>query len=71
MSELKYYLVNLVVKNKIPLERWIIRDLVTLEKFLENINIEKLRAILLLEVDFNASCKIIYNNRLVPKLEAD
>ena len=31
---------------------------------------QKLRAILLLEVDFNTMHKIIFNNRLIPNLEA-
>ena len=32
---------------------------------------QKLRAILLLEADFNAMHKIIFNNRLMPRIEAD
>ena len=42
-----------------------------LEKVAGNINVQKLRAILLLEVDFNAMHKIIFNNRLIPSIEAD
>ena len=34
-----------------------------------NINVQKLRAILLLEVDFNAMHKIIFNSRMTPTLE--
>ena len=40
-----------------------------LEKSPDNINVEKLRVILLLEVDFNTLHKIVFNIRLVLKLE--
>ena len=40
-----------------------------LEKVAGNIDVQKLRAILLLEADFNALHKIVFNNRLIPKLE--
>ena len=40
-----------------------------LEKVVGNVNIQKLRAILLLEADFNALHKIVFNNRLTLKLE--
>jgi len=40
-----------------------------LEKEKGNINVEKLRAILLLEADFNRLNKIIYNSRVIPELE--
>ena len=42
-----------------------------LEKVPGNINAQKLRAILLLEADFNAMHKIIFNNRLIPRIEAE
>ena len=41
-----------------------------LEKSVGNFNAQKLRAILLLEADFNAMHKIIFNNRLAPNIEA-
>ena len=41
-----------------------------LEKVSGNINVQKPRAVLLLEADFNMMQKIIFNNRLNPKLEA-
>ena len=41
-----------------------------LEKKLNTISVSKLRAILLLEADFNAVNKIIFNTRLIPTLEA-
>ena len=40
-----------------------------LKKYRRVINISKLRAILLLEVDFNGLNKLIYNTRVLPKLE--
>ena len=40
-----------------------------LEKEKGNINVQKLRAILLLEADFNGLNKIIYNSRVIPALE--
>ena len=40
-----------------------------LEKREDNINVQKLRAILLLEADFNTIHKIIVNNRLLPSIE--
>ena len=40
-----------------------------LEKFLGKILVEKLRAMLLLEADFNALHKIIFNGRILPTLE--
>ena len=42
-----------------------------LEKSKGNIQVTKLRAILLLEVDFNSLNKIIYNHRVLLKLEAN
>ena len=41
-----------------------------LEKQAGNVNAQNLRAILLLEADFNAIHKIIFNNRLISELEA-
>ena len=40
-----------------------------LEKLLGNISVQKLQAILLLEVDFNAINKIIFNTRVMPLME--
>ena len=42
-----------------------------MEKKQGEISISKLRVILLLEVDFNAINKIIFNTRLIPILEAN
>ena len=40
-----------------------------LEKSPRNINVQKLRAILLLEADFYVLHKIVFNNRIIPTLE--
>ena len=69
IAEIKCKLVNLAIKSGQPLKRWIKGVSVMLEKVAGNINVQKLRAILLLEADFNALHKIVFNNRLIPKLE--
>ena len=43
---------------------------VILEKLAGDVNVQRLRTILLLEADFNAMHKIIFNNRLIPSIEA-
>ena len=40
-----------------------------LEKAPGNIDVKKLRAILLLELDFNTVHKIIFNKRMMPRLK--
>ena len=42
---------------------------VILEKFLGNMNVQKLRVILLLKADFNTLYKIVFNGRIMPALE--
>ena len=42
-----------------------------LEKSAGNVQVSKLRAILLLEADFNVLNKIVFNNRILPLLEAN
>ena len=42
-----------------------------LEKTAGNVHVQKLRAILLLEADFNTIHKIIFNTRLIPNIEAE
>ena len=69
ITDNKCKLVNLTLKSSQPLKRWIKGVSVMLEKVAGNINVQKLRAILLLEADFNALNKIVFNNRLIPKLE--
>ena len=40
-----------------------------LEKAIGNMDIMKLRVILILEANFNALYKMVFNSRLIPKLE--
>ena len=58
-----------MVRNRIPLKRCTKGILVILEKSPRNINIQKLREILLLEADFNMLHKIVFNGRRMPSLE--
>ena len=58
-----------MVRNGLSLKRWIKEILVILEKSPKNMNIQKLRAILLLEADFNVLRKIVFNSRMMPALE--
>ena len=69
IAEIKCKLVKLAVQGGQPLTRWIKGVSVMLDKVIGNIDIQKLRDILLLEADFNALHKIVFNNRLIPKLE--
>ena len=69
VSSVKCNLVNLVVTNSTPLERWICGVSIMLEKSPGNLIVEKLRALLLLEADFNGLHKINFNGRLMPYLE--
>ncbi len=54
--------VLVVLAHAIQLERWSRGLLVMLEKTIGNTLVTKLRAILLMEVDFNATNKIIYGS---------
>ena len=65
----KVELVNLAILNKTPLDRWLNRVSIILLKKTANISVTKLRAMLLLEADYNTMNKIIFNTRLTPILE--
>jgi hypothetical protein len=69
LSAVKYNLVNLMLKNNTLLDKWKNSISIMLKKSKENIQVAKLRAILLLKVDFNSLNKIIYSSRVLPKLE--
>ena len=71
IAAIKCKLVNLALLSSQLLLRWTKGVLVMLEKVVGNINVQKLRAILLFEADFNMMHEIIFNNRLIPKIEAD
>ena len=62
-------MVQLALCNATPLERWRNEVSIMLEKVARNINVAKLRAILLLEADLNALNKIIFNGRAIPRIE--
>ena len=70
ISSVKRNLVNLIVKNCAPPARWVHGVSIMLEKSPGNLRIEKLQAILLLEVDYNRLHKIKFNCKLMPRLEA-
>ena len=69
IAAIKYKLMNLAMIGGQPLSRWTKGVSVMLETLTDNVNIQKLRATLLLEADFNALHKIIFNNKLIPNLE--
>ena len=69
ISSVQYAFVNLVLKISSPLEHWYYRVLVILEKFKGVIDVTKLQAILLLEENFNALYKIIFNTRVILAIE--
>jgi hypothetical protein len=59
--------VTVVIAHAIQLERWSRGLSVMLEKTIGVTLVTKLRAILLMEADFNATNKIIYGNRMMEK----
>ena len=70
LSLIKSKLVNLEIKNETPLSRWKRGVSIMLEKKENQISVSKFRAILLLEANFNAANKIIFNTRLILTLES-
>ena len=70
IAEIKCKLVNLAIRSRQPLSQWIKGVSVILEKVAGNVQVQKLQAILLLEADFNTMHKIMFNNRLMPNIEA-
>ena len=61
LSIIKSKLVNLAFKNRQPLKRWTKGISIMLEKNENAIYVSKLQVILLLEANFNAANKIIFN----------
>jgi hypothetical protein len=59
--------VSVVIPHTIQLERWSCGLSVMLEKTLGVTLVIRLRAILLMEADFNATNKIVYGNRMMAK----
>ena len=60
---------NLVISNGKSLAYWTNRVLIMLEKKPNEVSVSKLRAILLLEADFNVANKIIFNTRMILIME--
>ena len=60
---------NLAINNGKPLSRWINGISIMLEKKPNEHLVSKLRAILLLEANFNAANKIIFNTLIIPIIE--
>ena len=71
IAEIKCKLVNLAIRSGQLLSRKIKGVSVILEKIAGNMHAQKLRAILLLEADFNAIYKIIFSTRLIPNIESE
>ena len=69
LSNVKCKLINLAIRNGSPLYCWTKDILVMLEKKPRIIKVTKLRAILLLEANFNGINKILFNTRLIPLME--
>ena len=69
LAAIKCRLVNLALTNGVPLSRWSKGVSVILEKSPGSTNEQKLQAILLVEADFNAMHKIIFNRRVMPRLD--
>ncbi len=56
---------SLIIKRGIVLEKWAHRLSIMLEKIFRCALITKLRSILLMEADFNATNKVIYGHRMM------
>jgi len=67
---MKCQLANLTIRNTTLLERWKNDTSIIREKKQNDISVSKLRAILLLEDDFNVVNKIIFKTRLILILKA-
>ena len=67
---MKCQLANLTIRNTTLLERWKNGTSIIREKKQNDISVSKLRAILLLENDFNVVNKIIFKTRLILILKA-
>ena len=60
---------NLAISNSKSLAQWKNGILIILEKKPNEYLVSKLRAILLLEADFNIANKIIFNTQMIPTME--
>ena len=71
MSLVKCSLVNIEIANQRLLNRWRNSVSIMLEKLRGYIDIEKLRAIFLLEADYNELNKMVFNNRVMLSLKSN
>ena len=69
LSSDKYNPVNLALNNCTPLDRWQQSVSIMLEKIKGNINVAKVRAVLLLEADFDTMNKIICNSKVFSRVD--
>ena len=67
LTSLRIKQLNLVLRLGLPLERWLNGILLLLQKEAGNIDIDKLRAIILFEADFNWLLKMIFSYRLMSR----
>ena len=69
ISQIKADLINLAISNGKPLACWPNRVSIMLEKKPNEVSVSKLRAVLLLEADFNVANKIIFNTQMILIME--
>ena len=71
LAAIKFLVVNLSIENRQHLDRWLCGVSLMLEKQPGKIDVQKLRDILSLEADFNSNHRLIFNGRLMPRLEEE
>ena len=71
LSDIHSSLLHVASRNGVFLTRWIKGLSVMLEKLKRNIKVNKLRAILLMEADFNSLNKLIFGHRMIQQCEAN
>ena len=67
LTSFRIKMLNLILRLGLPLERWLNGILLLLQKEIGNIDIDKLRAIILFEADFNWLLKMIFSKRLTSR----
>ena len=67
LTSLQIKKLNLMLRLGLPLERWLHGILLLLQKEIGNIDIDKLRFIILFEADFNWLLKMIFSKRLMAR----
>ena len=71
LSEIHSSLLHIASRNGVFLTRWIKGLSVVLEKLKGVIKVNKVRAILLMEADFNSLNKLIFGHRMIQQCEAN